>query len=371
MQLTTGERIIAGSGLESIARKVVSGERLSFKDGCALYRGNFHALGWLANLVRERLHGKLAFFICNQHINYSNICTNGCTFCAFGKEPGQEGAYEMSIEEISRKVQERLSDPITELHIVGGCHPSLPLEYYLEMLRTVKKLRPNCHIQGFTCVEIAHFAQLYGMAVEDVLAAFKEAGLGSIPGGGAEVFSSRVRRALCPRKLSPVRWLDVARKAHLMGLKTNATMLYGHIETVEERVEHLITLRELQDETRGFLTFIPLAFHPENTRLAHLPPPTGLDELRTTAVARLILDNFHHIKSFWIMSSPKIAQISLHFGADDIDGTIIEEKITHMAGAKTAENMPKEELIWLIREAGRTPVERDTLYEELKEYSVA
>lgn len=363
-----GERLVRASDLAAIAGKVMAGERLGFEDGCALYRaGDLHALGWLANHVRERLHGERAFFIHNQHVNYSNVCVNGCTFCAFGKQPGEDGAYEMSVAEVAAKVRERLCEPICELHIVGGCHPGLPFDYYLEMLRAVKELRPGCHIQGFTCVEIAYFAELYGMSVAEVLTRLREAGLGSLPGGGAEVFSPRVRRALCPRKLSPEGWLAVARTAHNLGLRTNATMLYGHIETIEERVEHLLKLRELQDETGGFLTFIPLAFHPENTKLSHLPGPTGLDELRTTAVARLLLDNFPHIKSFWVMSSPKIAQVSLHFGADDIDGTVIEERITHMAGARTAESLPKDELIRLIRQAGRTPVERDTLYENLKE----
>ncbi len=364
------ERLIAGSGLEAIAAKVLSGERLGFEEGCALYRTpHFHALGWLANLVRERRHAQRAFFISNQHVNYSNVCVNGCTFCAFGKQAGEPGAYEMTVEEVAAKVRARMGEPISELHIVGGCHPGLPFSYYLDMLRSLKRLRPDCHIQGFTCVEIAYFAELYGMSVEGVLTELRQAGLGSLPGGGAEVFSPRVRRALCPKKLSPEGWLDVARTAHGLGLRTNATMLYGHIETIEERALHLIRLREVQDETGGFLTFIPLAFHPENTRLAHLPAPTGLGELRTTAVARLMLDNFEHIKSFWVMSSPKVAQISLHFGADDIDGTVIEERITHMAGATTAESLEREELVRLIREAGRVPVERDTLYERLREWA--
>jgi len=365
-----GERLIRGSGLEDIFEKVTAGERLSFGDGCRLYRTpELNAVGWLANFVRERLHGERAYFICNQHVNYSNVCVNGCAFCAFGKEAGQEGAYEMTLSTIEAKVRERMDEPITELHVVGGCHPQLPWSYYLDMLRLLKTLRPEVHIQGFTCVEIDHFARTFDLTWQEVLRELTDAGLGSIPGGGAEVFSERVRRSLFPRKLSSSGWLQVASRAHEMGIRTNATMLYGHIETIEERVEHLVRLREVQDETKGFLTFIPLAFHPENTRLANLPGPTGVDELRAVAVARLMLDNFDHIKSFWIMSSPKVAQVALHFGADDIDGTVIEERITHMAGARTEEGITRGELIRLIREAGRVPVERDTLYENLKEIS--
>jgi aminodeoxyfutalosine synthase len=349
--------------LISLYEKVRAQERLTREDGITLYRSrDLLGVGYLANLARERLHGRRAYYIYNQHLNYSNVCVNGCRFCAFGKTAGDPQAYTMTLSEISAKVRDRLSEPITEIHIVGGLHPDLPFSYYLEMLRSLKALRPEVHLQAFTCVEIAHLADLAGLSVADTLQALKEAGLGSIPGGGAEVFSPRVRTSLCPQKLSPEGWLSVAQTAHRLGLKTNATMLYGHLENLEERVDHLIRLREAQDETGGFVTFIPLAFHPQNTRLPDLPETTGFDDLKNLAVARLMLDNFPHIKAFWIMIGPKMAQLSLAFGADDIDGTVIEEKITHMAGAQTPMGLTRAQLLHLIQEAGCEPVERDTLY---------
>ncbi|MBM4284721.1 MAG: aminofutalosine synthase MqnE [Deltaproteobacteria bacterium] len=343
--------------------KVLAEERLSFEDGCTLYdTTDLLGLGYLANLVRERRHGHRAYYIYNQHLNYSNVCVNGCRFCAFGKEAGDPLAYEMTLEQVFQKIRERLAEPITEIHIVGGLHPTLPFAYYLDMLRGIKALRPEVHLQAFTAVEIAHLAEMAGLSIAETLAALKEAGLGSLPGGGAEVFSPRIRRMLCRKKLSAEGWLSVCRTAHRLGLKTNATMLYGHLETVEERVDHLVRLREAQDETGGFVTFIPLAFHPRNTDLPHLQETTGFDDLKNLAAARLMLDNFPHIKAFWIMIGPKIAQLSLSFGADDIDGTVMEERITHMAGAQTAQGMTRGELLHLIRQAGREPVERDTLY---------
>ena len=346
-----------------IYHKVVGQERLSREDGLTLYHStDLLGVGYLADLVRRRLHGNKAYYIYNQHINYSNICINGCRFCAFGKKAGEPGAYEMTLDDILNKVRERLAEPITEIHIVGGLHPDLPFSYYLDMLAGIKSLRPAVPLQAFTAVEIAHLADLAGMDVADTLQSLKEAGLGSLPGGGAEVFSSRIRVDLCPTKLSPEGWLDVCKTAHRQGLKTNATMLYGHLETLEERVDHLVRLREAQDETGGFLTFIPLAFHPHNTQLAGLTETTGFDDLKNLAVARLMLDNFPHIKAFWIMIGPKIAQLSLSFGADDIDGTVMEERITHMAGAQTPQGLTRSQLLRLIREAGCEPVERDTLY---------
>lgn len=363
------EERINEAGLADIADKANTGERLDLEDGVRLYENpDILAVGALADQVRQRLHGRKAYFIRNQHLNYSNICVNSCRFCAFSRKQGEDGAYRMTLEEVRRKLEERLDEQISEVHIVGGCDPELPWDYYLELLRTVHELRPGIHIQAFTCVEIAHFADKFGKTVEGVLAELVEAGLGSIPGGGAEVFSGRIRNNLCPTKLGPEGWLEVAKTAHRMGIHTNATMLYGHLESSEERVEHLIALREAQDETGGFLTFIPLAFHSENTELEGLPPTTGFDDLRAIAVARLMLDNVPHIKSFWIMVGTKIAQLTLRFGGDDIDGTVIEEKITHMAGARTSECLSVEEIVSLIRNADCQPVERDTVYNVLKEY---
>jgi aminodeoxyfutalosine synthase len=346
-----------------IGEKVAAGERLSQEEGCTLFQSaDLLGVGALAQMVRERLHGRKAFYIYNQHLNYSNICVNGCRFCAFGKKQGEPGAYEMTLEEIFARIEARRGEPITEIHIVGGCHPDLPFSFYLEMLRGIKKLRPEVHLQAFTCVEVAHLAAKAGLSVAETLSALKDAGLGSLPGGGAEVFSPRVRQALCPEKLSPQGWLAVAQEAHGLGLKTNATMLYGHLETLEERVDHMIKLRDAQGETGGFQAFIPLAFHPQNTGLNDLAGPSAIDDLKTLAVSRLMLDNFPHIKAFWVMLGPKLSQISLCFGVDDVDGTVMEERITHMAGATTPQGLTRAQLRALIREAGCEPVERDTLY---------
>ncbi len=357
------EKAVREAGLEDIYQKVLEGKRLSAQDGLRLYKTHaLPALGFLANIVRERFNGNKAYYIYNQHVNYSNVCTNLCKFCAFGKENGHEKAYCMSIEEIAQKIRERLDEPIREVHVVGGIHPELPYSYYTDMLRAIKDVRPDIHIQAFTCVEIAHIAKMGGKSWEEALKDLVDAGLGSIPGGGAEVFSTRIREKLCPEKLPGEKWIDVAKTAHKMGIKSNATMLYGHIETLEERIEHLVALREAQDETGGFMCFIPLAFHPRNTALDHVAPTSGIDDIKNIAVSRLMLDNFPHIKAYWIMLGHKIAQLALSFGADDFDGTVMEEKITHMAGAQTAEAMSSREIEHLISEAGREPVERDTLY---------
>lgn len=357
---------IKGSGLEDIYEKVKEQNRLSFEDGVRLYESHdLLALGSMANMVRERKNGTRAYYIYNQHINYSNICTNLCRFCAFGKDRKDPAAYEMTIEEVVEKIRERMNEPVSEVHIVGGLNPDLPYSYYLDMLKEIKKVRPSIHIQAFTVVEIAHLADIAKKSIETVLEELKEAGLGSIPGGGAEVFSPRIREKLCPKKLSPEGWLNTAKIAHRAGLRSNATMLYGHIETYKERVEHLTALRDAQDETGGFLTFIPLAFHPRNTDLETLSPTTGFEDLKNIAVARLMLDNFDHIKAYWVMIGPKLAQIALSFGADDIDGTVIEEKITHMAGGETSQALTRKDLRKFIRAAGREPVERDTLYNTL------
>ncbi len=351
------------AGLTNILDKVINEERLTVEDGLQLYRSNdILALGYLANLVRNRLNNDDTFFIYNQHVNYSNICSNMCKFCAFGKEKGSDLAYEMSVEDVKEKIKQRLDEPITEIHMVGGIHPELPFEYYLEVLRGIKEVRPNVHIQAFTCVEIAQLANLAATSVEKTLGLLQEAGLGSIPGGGAEVFSPRIRQLTCENKLSGTDWLEVTRIAHRSGLHTNATMLYGHIETYEERLEHLDALRKVQDDTKGFLAFIPLAFHPQNTAMSDLSSTTGMNDLKNMAVSRLMLDNFPHIKAYWIMLGPKLAQIALSFGADDMDGTVKEEVITHMAGAETDQAIGSDTLIRLIKEAGRSPIERDTLY---------
>jgi aminodeoxyfutalosine synthase len=361
--------IVKNAGFGDILEKVHDGERLSVADGIRLFESpNLLAIGYLANIVRDRKNGNNAYFIYNQHINYSNICTNLCKFCAFGKDRDSDLAYEMSVEDVRAKVRERISEPITEIHMVGGIHPDLPYSYYTELLKAIKEERPDVHIQAFTCVEIAHLAEISGLGIIGVLEDLKKAGLGSIPGGGAEVFSPRIRKLTCEKKLSGSDWLEVAKTAHRVNLFTNATMLYGHIETIEERVEHLDMLRQAQDETGGFLAFIPLAFHPQNTELAKLSRTSGVDDLKNIAVARCFLDNFPHIKAYWVMIGQKLSQIALSFGADDVDGTVKEEIITHMAGAETEQAMSREQLLRLIREAGRIPIERDTLYNVINSY---
>jgi aminodeoxyfutalosine synthase len=301
----------------------------------------------------------------NQHINYSNICVNGCRFCAFGKEQGDPLAFELSLQTILEKVRDRGHAPITEVHIVGGCHPDLPLSYFESVLREIKAVRPNIIIKAFTAVEIHHFAEKEGVSTRDVLLRLKSAGLDMLPGGGAEIFSPRVRTSLCPNKTSGGEWLKIVREAHQLGLKTNATMLYGHIETPQERLEHLVALRELQDETGGFLCFIPLPFQTANSGLTGIEPTTGIADLKTIAVSRLMLDNFPHVKAYWIMLTVKLAQIALFFGADDFDGTVIEEKIGHMAGAQSEQALTRSELERIIREGGFEPVERNSFFERV------
>ncbi len=361
--------LVKKAGLGDILEKIKSAERISAADALRLYRSpDLLAVGYLADIVRERLNGDKAFFIYNQHLNYSNKCINLCKFCAFGKDKDSDQAYEMTVTEAVQKIRDRLDEPISEIHIVGGLHPDLPFSYYIDMLRGIKAVRPQIHIQAFTCVEIAHLADIAGMPVENTLKELMAAGMDSIPGGGAEVFSPRIRKLTCEKKLSGEGWLEVAKTAHRLGLRSNATMLYGHIETLEERVEHLAALRGAQDETGGFLAFIPLAFHPKNTEMADLSRTSGIDDLKNIAVARCFLDNFPHIKAYWIMIGPKMAQIALSFGADDVDGTVKEEIITHMAGAETEQAMSIKELVRLIKEAGRVPVQRGTLYDEIKTY---
>jgi len=354
---------ITDARLEPIARKVLSGERLDAADGLALFRSaDLLALGWLANYAREKRHGKTTYFNINRHINPTNVCTAHCRLCAFGRSPDAPGAYTYALDEVWQRAAEGVADGATEFHIVGGLHPDLPFDYYLDLVRGLKQRFPHVHLKVFTMVEIGYISRMTKLSVRDVLLKLKDAGVDSMPGGGAEIFNPRVRKVICDHKTSGRQWLDIARTAHQLGLRSNATMLFGHIETLEERVEHLLLLRQLQDETHGFVAFIPLEFHPENTALSHLPKPTGFDDLKSIAVARLLLDNFEHIKAYWIMLTPRIAQIALKFGANDMDGTVIEEKIYHDAGATTPQELTRADLERLIREAGYEPVERDTLY---------
>jgi len=358
-----GELIISDQRLKPIADKVLGGQRLGMDEAIRLYRSpDLLAVGWLANHVREKKHGNVTYYNVNRHINPTNVCVAHCQLCAFGRDPHARGAYTFALEEIYARAEQGVREGATEFHIVGGLHPDLPFDYFLELIRGLRQRCPGVHLKAFTMVEVGYFARIAKLSVRDTLLKLKEAGVDSLPGGGAEIFHPRVRKIICDHKVSGLMWLSIARQAHEIGLRSNATMLYGHVETEEERVDHLIKLRELQDQTGGFVAFIPLAFHPENTGLRHIPKPTGYADLRNVAVARLVLDNFEHIKAYWIMLTPSIAQIALSFGANDLDGTVVEEKIYHDAGAKTSEFTPRTELERLIRAAGRVPVERDTLY---------
>ncbi len=357
------ELITDDARLKPIAEKVLAGKRLGFDDGVALYRSNdLLAIGWLGNYVREKRYGNVCYYNVNRHINPTNVCVAHCRLCAFGRSPDAPGAYTFAFEEIFERAAQGVAQGATEFHLVGGLHPDLPFQYFLDLIRGLKQRCPGVHVKAFTMVEVGYFSRISKLSIRDTLLALKESGVDSLPGGGAEIFHPRVRKVICDHKVSGQQWLNIARMAHQIGLRSNATMLYGHIETEEERVDHLLQLRALQDETRGFVAFIPLAFHPENTALSHLPRPTGFADLKNIAISRLLLDNFDHIKAYWIMLTPRIAQIALRFGADDIDGTVVEEKIYHDAGATTAQFTPRAELERLIREAGRVPVERDTLY---------
>lgn len=357
--------------LDEIREKVRAGAPLSFDDGLALYRHpNLLEIASMANEVRERLHGDRTFFNRNFHINATNVCVASCMFCSFARlKEGDTGAYTMKLDEAWGKLQARVDagEPVTEIHIVNGLHDGLPFDYYTELLSGLKRIKPSIHLKAFTAVEIHYYAQHYGMTVAEVLERLRAAGLDSLPGGGAEIFAPRVRQKICHDKCTGDEWLEVHRTAHRMGLRSNCTMLYGTIETLEERVDHMLQLRALQTETGGFQTFIPLAFHPDNNALMKLPGPTGVEDLRTYVVARLLLHNIPHLKAYWIMLGVKTAQTALWFGADDLDGTVQEEKIYHMAGAETPQTLAPDELIRIIRDAGRTPVERDTLYNVVAE----
>ncbi len=353
--------------LRGVLEKVEKNHRLDSADGLALYRTpDLLALGYMANLVRERLHGNVTYFNVNRHINPTDVCVASCRLCAFGKRAKDPKAYTMSLEQAWETAGRGWTEAITEFHVVGGLHPELTLDWYCELFRGLKARFPHVHLKALTMVEVAYLARRTGITTVETLRRLKEAGVESLPGGGAEIFSERVRRIICDHKIDGSEWLQVAREAHGLGLHSNCTMLYGHIETDEDRVDHLLKLRALQDETGGFMAFIPLAFHPANTPLAHLAPATGFDDLKNIAVARLMLDNISHIKAYWVMLTPRVAQVAQRFGADDIDGTIVEEKIYHDAGATTSQALNRGELLRLIREAGREPVERDTLYHPVK-----
>ena len=351
---------------DQIKEKVLSNQRLSREDGIALFTSHdLLFLGRLASHAALRKNADRVYFVQNMHINPTNLCVNRCKFCAFSRSKGEAGAYEMSIEDIVNKAR-NAGPGVREFHIVSGLHPDLPFSWYLDMLRALKKESPHVHIKAFTAVEIDYLAKLSGLDLKDTLLALREVGLGSLPGGGAEIFNPAVRTSLCAEKISGDRWLEIMEIAHGIGLKSNATMLYGHIETVEDRVDHLIRLRELQDRTGGFQAFIPLSFHSQNTEIKKSSYTTGFDDLKTLAISRLLLDNFDHIKAYWVMLGEKITQVSLSFGVDDIDGTVVEERITRMAGGTTDGSMTRDELVDLIRQAGKKPVERDTVYNTVR-----
>ena len=358
---------LAGAGLTAIADKLDARERLTLDDGIQLFETpDLHALGWLANRERERRHGALTYYNFNLRLEATNVCVATCLFCSFSRlKPGDPDSYLMSLEQVFDKLRARASQPLTEIHVVNGLHPDLPFSYYTDMLRGLKAIRPEVQLKCFTAVEIAFFADTYGMTDEQVMRELIAAGLDSLPGGGAEIFAPRVRKKIAHDKADADRYLAIHRLAHGLGMRTNVTMLYGHIETMEERVDHMLRVRALQDETSGFQAFIPLAFHPDNNQMRKLPAPTASDTLRVHAVARLVLDNVPHIKAFWIATGVEVAQIALWYGADDLDGTVQEERIYHMAGSRTPESLTVAGIERLILAAGRVPVERDTLYRRI------
>ena len=364
---------LATAGLSDIAEKVEARERLSFEDGVRLFESqDLLALGWIANRERERRHGARTYFNHNLRLEATNVCEASCLFCSFARlQEGMPGAHTMSVEQIINKLRQRGDQPVTEVHIVNGLHPGLPFSYYTDLLSGLKKVRPGIHLKCFTAVEIAFFADHYGKTDTQVLEELKAAGLDSLPGGGAEIFAARVREKICHDKCDGPRYLSIHRIAHGLGMRTNVTMLYGHIETMEERVDHLIQTRALQDETGGLQAFIPLAFHPDNNQMRKLPPPSASETLKVHAVARLLLDNVDHIKAYWISCGVEVAQTALWFGADDLDGTVQEETIYHMAGSSTPTSLSTDDIEQLIWDAGREPIERDTLYNIVRMPTVA
>ena len=355
------------STLGAIREKVEAGVRLSFEDGLDLEASNdLFAIGSMANLVRERYNGNFGYYNVNTHINPTNVCVYKCDFCAFRADLDDKRAYVMDRRQILERAGQAHARGATELHIVGGLHHKLPFDYYVDLVRWIKEAYPEIHIKAYTGVEIEFFAKIARLSIREVLERLVEAGLGSLPGGGAEIFHPEVREEVCGAKASTETWLEVHRTAHKLGLHSNATMLYGHIDRAKHRIDHLVRLRDLQDETGGFQTFIPLAFHPDNSRMDEIPKPSGVMDLKTMAISRLMLDNFTHIKAYWVMLGIKTAQVALAFGADDIDGTVVHETIYHEAGAETPQEITVAEIRRLIAEAGRIPVERDTLYHRVE-----
>ncbi len=360
--------------LEPVAEKVLAGERLTAEDGVVLFETHdLLAVGALADLVNRRKNGDRVFIVANQHINPTNVCIlrNTCVFCSYARLPKEDGAYTMTVEEAIAEGDTATGTPIREFHIVGGLHPKLKVDYYAQMIRGLKERHPGVEIKALTAVEIANLARVEKTTYEDVLRRLQEAGLDTMPGGGAEVFSGEVRRTIADRKLAADEWIEVHRVAHRLGIRTNCTMLYGHVETYRDRMDHLGMLRDLQDETGGFLTYIPLAYHPDNNELGERlgrqgTATTGVDDLKNLAVGRLFLDNFDHIKTHWIMNTPKVSQIALHFGVDDLEGTVVREKIYHEAGAHTPQGLTFAEIVRIVKDAGKRPVERDAHYRELR-----
>ncbi len=353
----------------SLQEKIANNERVTEAEALALFESHdLLAIGELAATLNDKKNGDRVFFNVNRHINYTNLCVNQCKFCAFAKEEGARGGYTLALDQVRDKTREAVAAGATEIHSVGGLHPSLPFDFYLEMLGAIKEVAPDLHIKAFTAVEIDYFARISKNSVTEVIAALKKAGLGSMPGGGAEILGQSVRDRICPEKISGERWLEVTELAHRGGLRSNATMLFGHLEHYADRVEHMRLIRDLQDRTGGFQAFIPLAFQPDNTRVPGAKGVGGVDALKTLAVSRIYLDNFQHVKAYWVMLGLKIAQTALCFGVNDLDGTVIEEQIGHDAGADSPQALARKGIVDLIRKAGKTPVERDTLYQPLKVY---
>lgn len=361
--------MITDSFLSQIQSKLDNKQRLTIEDGLRLFESSdLVGLGYLANQVRERIHGNKSYFIINRHIDYSNVCAIKCKFCAFARKKGEEGSWEFSVEDIVARMKEALPLGITEVHIVGGFHPTHPWEFYTGMLKGLKAAAPHVHIKAFTAAEIRYFSKKFRKTEQEVLSQLAECGLDSLPGGGAEIFDAEIRKEICGPKGLAEYWIATHKLAHQMGMKSNATMLYGHIEKPIHRMEHMNTIRQLQDETGGFLSFIPLAFNPKDTEYEAKGYTSGIDDLKTLAIARLFMDNVRHIKAYWIMSGIETSQLAQHFGSDDLHGTVIEENITHMAGATTPEEIQTNKLCRLIKESGRIPIQRDSLYNEIRTY---